>query len=336
MSRKPFKTLEEALDCCFSDEIEADIALIPPEVDNLTDEDEGPDDEIAVPDILDVPRTVEVLEQDDISDEVEQPEASTSAGGKKRKRKAAKLQTNWKRSLPQYSFVQSGEVHIANLKNVERFVGGFEEKRILGNGRILNAPLLPPKEIEKRNRGLHNYVFDGENEVLLVRWNDKWNKNEKAKTPITQLAVINRYNRFMGGVDQHDWLLEKHHIPIRGKKWYWCLITRIIDMAIVNACQLYRKVEQKPLNLKKFRRAIAIPYLKLGHRSRVAKGRLISTPSTSRIHVPGDVRFDGKNHLIKKREQRCQYSNYKGRPLTYCSKCLVTLCTACFPLYHTP
>ncbi|KAF2888687.1 hypothetical protein ILUMI_17486 [Ignelater luminosus] len=235
---------------------------------------------------------------------------------------------------------------------------GYRATGTLRNNRILNTPLLSPKTIEKRNRGSHDYAFHGENEELLVRWNDnkcvimatnyntvepmvsvqRWNKNEKAQTPIPQPAVINRYNRFMGRVDQHDWLLEKHHIPIRGKKWYWCLITRIIDMAIVNACQLYIKVEQKPLSIKEFRRPIAVPYLQLGHGSRVAKERPISTPSASRTHVPGDVRFEGKNHLIKKREQqrRCQYSNCKGWPLTYCSRCLVTLCTACFPLYYTP
>lgn len=120
---------------------------------------------------------------------------------------------------------------------------GYRATGTLRNNRILDAPLLSVKEIEKSNRGSHDYVFDRENEILLVRWNDnkcvtmatnydtiepmvsvqRWNKKEKATTPIPQPAVINRYNIFMGGVDQHDWLLEKHHIPIRGKKWYWCL-----------------------------------------------------------------------------------------------------------------
>jgi hypothetical protein len=39
----------------------------------------------------------------------------------------------------------------------------------------------------------------------------------------------------MGGVDHHDWLLEKHSIAVRGEKWYWCLVTRMTDMSIVNA-----------------------------------------------------------------------------------------------------
>ncbi|KAF2895057.1 hypothetical protein ILUMI_11118 [Ignelater luminosus] len=227
MSRKPFKALKEALDYCFSDEIEADIALIPPEVDNLTDKDEGPDDEIAVPDILDVFGTVEVLEQDDISDEeVEQPEASTPA----------------------------------------------DEDEDLGISLVRNAM--------SRNTYLEL------KSAFYVQDNSEAHNNKKDKS---------------------------------------FKIRFLLEL-------------QKPLSIKEFRRASAVPYLQLGHGSRVAKGRPISTPSTSRTHVPGDVRFDGKNHLIKKREQqrRCQYSNCKGRPLTYCSRCLVTLCTACFPLHHTP
>ncbi|KAF2901751.1 hypothetical protein ILUMI_04429 [Ignelater luminosus] len=195
----------------------------------------------------------------------------------------------------------SHQIFCDNLfTNVKLFVDlrkkGYRAVGTLRNNRILNAPLLSPKEIEKHNRESHDYVFDGENEVLLVRWNDnkcitmatnydtiepivsvqRWNK-KKAKTPIPQPAVINRYNRFIGGVDQHDWLLEKHHIPIRGKKCF---------------------TEKWSKN-----HFLSVPYLKLGHGSRVAKGRPISTPSTSRTHV-SDVRFDGKNHLIKKSSSR--------------------------------
>jgi hypothetical protein len=39
----------------------------------------------------------------------------------------------------------------------------------------------------------------------------------------------------MGGVDHQDWLVGKYTIQIRGKRWYWPIFTRIVDMALTNA-----------------------------------------------------------------------------------------------------
>jgi hypothetical protein len=141
----------------------------------------------------------------------------------------------------------------------------------------------------------------------------------------------------MGGVDHHDWLLEKHHIAIRGKKWYWCLITRIVDMAVTNSVILYNLLHaQDKISIKEFRRNIAVAYLKLGHGRRVQKGRPLSLPSTSRTKIIYDVRFDGKNHILEKRDKqrRCQFVLCKAKPRTFCKKCNVTLCIPCFPKYH--
>lgn len=56
--RKKGLTLQEILEEFEKDEDEVenvDIVVIPPEVDELTDEDEGPDDIIEEPTVLDVP-----------------------------------------------------------------------------------------------------------------------------------------------------------------------------------------------------------------------------------------------------------------------------------------
>lgn len=49
-----------------------------------------------------------------------------------------------------------------------------------------------------------------------------------------------------------------------------------------------------------------------------------------------DIRYDGKNHILEKRsnQRHCQLDGCKGRPRTYCSKCNVTLCIACFKIFH--
>jgi hypothetical protein len=78
----------------------------------------------------------------------------------------------------------------------------------LRNYRTVSAPLMTPKRLKNANgRYVHDFVFDDENEIHLVQpmtASQRWNRIEKAKTPIPQLAEINGYTRSMGGVDQHD------------------------------------------------------------------------------------------------------------------------------------
>jgi hypothetical protein len=234
---------------------------------------------------------------------------------------------------------------------------GFRATGTIRDNRAGKCPLKSVKEVEKSKRGMYDHRFDQKNKILMVRWNDnkcvtmgtnfdtvepicavrRWNKDKKEHVPISQPRLIYNYNKFMGGVDHHDWLLEKHHIAIRGKKWYWCLITRIVDMAVTNSVILYNLLHaQDKISIKEFRRNIAVAYLKLGHGRRVQKGRPLSLPSTSRTKIIYDVRFDGKNHILEKRDKqrRCQFVLCKAKPRTFCKKCNVTLCIPCFPKYH--
>lgn len=104
--------------------------------------------------------------------------------------------------------------------------------------------------------------------------------------------MINNYNQYMGGVDQHYWVLEKHRISERGNKWYWYLVTRIIDTEVVNGFILYNKIHsRKSMSIKNFRRAIAIQYLKIEHGQRILKERPTSFPGTSRTYVSENIRY---------------------------------------------
>ena len=155
----------------------------------------------------------------------------------------------------------------------------------------------------------------------------RWSRVEKKYVNIQQPHLFNSYNKFMGGVDKHDWLVSKYNISIRGKKWYWPIITRLIDMSIVNSWTLYRKIHgQKSLSLLEFRRAIVTCYLQ----SQGRKRKTVIMPTIL------DVRTDATNHWIGKHEKqrRCQYKDCKKKPLTYCKKCEKTLCIECFEPYH--
>ena len=85
--------------------------------------------------------------------------------------------------------------------------------------------------------GSYDHRFEVNDEVLIVKWKDnkavgiasnfntilpevsvqRWFSESKSRIPIVQPYVIQTYNKHMGGVDHHDWPLEKHSISIGGK-----------------------------------------------------------------------------------------------------------------------
>ena len=87
---------------------------------------------------------------------------------------------------------------------------------------------------------------------------------------------------------------------------------------------------------KNFRRAVAVSYLQKNHEKRVMQGRPLGYPFTSKHSIKADIRYDGPDYVISKREKQrqCQLKGCNGRLLTCCMKYNVTLCTGCFPNYH--
>lgn len=229
-------------------------------------------------------------------------------------------------------------------------LSGFRASGTMRENRTDKCPVKDTKILQKEERGNFDYRFDKNGDILIVKWNDnkcvtvgtnydnifplknapKWNKAAKQKRPISQPLLIKNYNTHMGGVDKHDWLVGKYaDIGIRGKKWYWPLFTRMIDMAVTNAWLLYRHLHgSKSLSCLEFRRAVAISYLKRGG-IKIRMG--YHTPN-----VVQDVKYDNENHIINTRDQqrRCQREGCKSKPRTYCIKCSVTLCKSCFLPYH--
>jgi len=93
-------------------------------------------------------------------------------------------------------------------------------------------------------------------------------------------------NRFMGGVDLLNSLIGRHKITMRTKKWYMRLFYHMLDMTIINAWLLYKRVQKEnvnnaPMKLKSFRIDIAICLTKVGQFQTPKRGRptLISIDS---------------------------------------------------------
>ena len=236
---------------------------------------------------------------------------------------------------------------------------GLRATGTVRENRLDKCPVTPLKAMTKTQRGTHEQHFDTTAEVLLVRWKDnkvvnimtnfdtvepvattRWyDRAEKSRVDVPQPKVLKVYNGGMGGVDLHDWLLGQYEVSIRGKKWYWCLITRVLDMAMVNSWLLHRAAvpRQQQLTLLQFRRDIATAYLMAS--AAASSGAGAKSSGARRTHVmwiPTSLRYDGVGHLPGTLgfRRRCQLENCKKRSTKKCVKCDVPLCFGCFAAYH--
>lgn len=132
----------------------------------------------------------------------------------------------------------------------------------------------------------------------------------------------------MGGVDRSDQNISLYRVALRGKKWYFSLISHCIDMAVHNAWQLYR-IHGGDLDQLKFRRRIATALLSQNKKpSTYSRGRPSSQENI-------DIRYDRLDHLVvpQDRQTRCGFCHERAK--TRCSKCNVGLHVKCFVDYHT-
>ncbi|GFT93665.1 piggyBac transposable element-derived protein 1 [Nephila pilipes] len=117
---------------------------------------------------------------------------------------------------------------------------GFRATGTIRSDRIQHCPLEIESTFKKTSHGSHDFYFDVKSKITAVKWNDnkcvtletnfdiiepitsvsRHEKGKAEKNIIKQPCLVNNYTKNMGGVDSHDWLLEKHIIKIRGKKWY--------------------------------------------------------------------------------------------------------------------
>lgn len=226
---------------------------------------------------------------------------------------------------------------------------GYRATGTVQERRTAHCPLPESKVMAKTDRGTFETWFDTSEEIAVTRWNDnrcvtvmsnfdsdqppsrvkRWDRSLRAHKYVEQPRMINNYNKFMGGVDAHDWLCGKYSTSIRGKKWYWCLFTRLVDMSVVNAWILHRHTTENPLSLLDFRRHIAVAYLRL-----LGVRNLRALPPAG---VIPDVRFDQVGHFIAMgdKQRRCKGQGCSSKPRSYCEKCCAVLCIPCFKPYHT-
>lgn len=184
-----------------------------------------------------------------------------------------------------------------------------------------------------------------------VRRFDRRNKEYKnVKCP----EIVTIYNKHMGGVDLFDSHIGRHKIRLRSKKWYFRLFYHLIDVALVNAWLLYKKICQvkniKPLTQKKFRIEVAETLCKIG-KNHYKRGRPSSSGLQDALEIkkkrnphavvpPIDVRKDSFDHWPDWMEKRgrCKNPMCKNLTFVFCIKCKLYLClnknSNCFRIFH--
>lgn len=215
--------------------------------------------------------------------------------------------------------------------------------------RIPNCPLRDSREMKKLNRGTFDYSRV-DDDIIICKWNDnnvvtfasnastvfplnkakRFSQAEKKHVFVDQPCLIKPYNENMGGVDRSDQNIAQYRITVRGKKWYFPLITHCIDMAVQNSWHLHR-LDGGTFDQLSFRRNIANELLETYKRTTTRGPSKL--PRNHREHS----RFDGLDHLVIYREQqrRCALCHKKANFM--CNKCNVTLHPKdCFFNYHTP
>ena len=96
MSRKAFANVEDAVNYLLGSDICETMTVIPPDVDELTDEDQVDEENLNAPIICDIPGGIEVV---DFNEELnEQQDPSTSNWPRK-----AKSELKWQKNFPTYT-----------------------------------------------------------------------------------------------------------------------------------------------------------------------------------------------------------------------------------------
>lgn len=249
------------------------------------------------------------------------------------------------------------------------FVGTVRQDRIGG------CCLKSEVELKKNGRGSYDWRVEKEHNLSLVRWIDRKSINflssyasieplstckrysaaERKFIDIQRPNIVEEYNKYMGGVDLIDMLVELYRTDIKSRKWYIRIVLWCISISVTNSWLLYRRHcnqrKCKPsYTLLQFQSHIAFALTESGKITQKKRGR----PSTEKMSpqpasklprqvakkIPvSDIRYDGIDHIpdMLEKRGRCKVCIQSATQM-YCSKCNVylrlTVKKKCFQTFH--
>jgi len=219
--------------------------------------------------------------------------------------------------------------------------------------------LADKKSMKDMPRGHFEHSLCIDDGILICKWVDngvvsiatnchgiqpitkvkRYSQQERKYIHVDRPGVFTAYNKNMGGVDKMDEHVGNYRIGVRSKKWYWPILTWIIDVCVQNAWQLRRNSTGSKQPQLEFRRELVQCYITRYGIARKGPGRPLSSKrSLSNSRVPDELRYDRLDHLVintpDKKKKRCAGEGCTSIMRTMCKKCNVGLCIECFSIFH--
>lgn len=259
--------------------------------------------------------------------------------------------------LPEREFSVFFDNFFTSIMLLERLKEmGLKSTGTIRSNRTVKAPLIDPKLLSKKQRGSFDQVTEADLGITLVRYHDnsivtvasteagvypvtkarRFSQANKKHILIDQPACVVLYNTYMGGVDRMDENIANMRVNIRGKKWYWQLLSFPLNCSINNAWQLHRWAKRSKadqLDLLGFTRQICIAYLQK-YSQRGSVGRPVRAVKSVDKRVTDFVRYDGDSHFIIRNDKQSRCGQCKKNARMMCNKCKIALHTHCFSSFH--
>jgi len=198
-------------------------------------------------------------------------------------------------------------------------IGTIRENRIQKD-----YPLQNKKIFAKKERGYFETAMDKNDGLLYVRWMDnavvtmistpcgtkeishfkRYSQQKKTNILVQRPNLIAKYNTYMGGTDQMDQNLGCYRIGVRGKKWYWPLVTWMFDVAMQNSWILYNKTGRPKISQLEFRREVVNVYLEKYKNTPTGSGRISKSLCSSDSRISDTLRFDKTNHFVQNTKEK--------------------------------
>ncbi|KAJ8879581.1 hypothetical protein PR048_020189 [Dryococelus australis] len=141
----------------------------------------------------------------------------------------------------------------------------------------------------------------------------RYDRQTKTTLQLQCSDIISQYNSYMGGVVLLESIVGHYKIVLRSKKWYFRLFYHLLDLSVINAWLLYRRVSATKclnrnitMNLADFKVEVVPDLCKTGKQTLGKRGR------PSKLHQqfaekkkkgpakhipPSDIRLDQMQHL---------------------------------------
>nr|CAH7718955.1 unnamed protein product [Callosobruchus chinensis]CAI5818917.1 unnamed protein product [Callosobruchus analis]CAH7726829.1 unnamed protein product [Callosobruchus chinensis]CAH7733976.1 unnamed protein product [Callosobruchus chinensis]CAH7741215.1 unnamed protein product [Callosobruchus chinensis] len=244
-------------------------------------------------------------------------------------------------------------------------------KKMFACGTVrVNRKHLPVNVINDKSLKQHQTDFATSGDISFIRWIDRGKKpvtvlssmhnpssittvrrtnakGEKEEVPCP--VAVSDYNKYMGGVDKMDQMIERYSVVRKSRRWWMKIFFYFIDVAICNSFVIYKSSVtangKKPISHLVFRSILVNELIgtfsskqKKGYQP--MKGFAKKKRSVGVLNVQNTKRLSNVGiHLpeVIKTYRRCALCSTKRqekRSNVLCSACNVALCKGCFADFH--